>query len=265
MAILKVLSRSADDVGVAEIKQQDVANKTGLSRRTVIRSMATLERLMVLSKSKQVAYAKRGRPADLVTLSINQDFTLTKESIMSAKEWDQSDKMSLNSEPDLGDKMSLGPEEENSPAIYIDRARNVLVESSPLKSSSSVSVSTHVRFDRGRLKWRATIKAMGVTMDLGRFDTEDETKAYADQSEADVRRTSTMKAGTPSFPVIDPSKAKLVAPAIGAWLFGDDEEEHDDNSAGEASALGQGTKFLAGMGRAHAPTETDAARTRDAA
>ncbi|UXS09221.1 hypothetical protein [Agrobacterium tumefaciens] len=265
MAILKVLSRSADDVGVAEIKQQDVANKTGLSRRTVIRSMATLERLMVLSKSKQLAYAKRGRPADLVTLSINQDFTLTKESIMSAKEWDQSDKMSLNSEPDLGDKMSLGPKEENSPAIYIDRARGVLVESSPLKSSSSLSVSTHVRFDRGRSKWRATITAMGVTMDLGRFDIEEDANVYAAQSEVDVRRTASMKAGMPSFPVIDPLKEKMDAPDIGPWLFGDDDAEDCENSAGEASALGQGTKFLAGMGRAHAPAETDAARTRDAA
>jgi hypothetical protein len=33
--------------------------------------------------------------------------------------------------------------------------------------------------------------------------------------------------------------------------------------AGEASALGQGTKFLAGLGRAHEETEYDAARARE--
>jgi hypothetical protein len=35
------------------------------------------------------------------------------------------------------------------------------------------------------------------------------------------------------------------------------------NGAGEASALGQGTKFLAGLGGAHEPIEYDAARARE--
>jgi len=38
-----------------------------------------------------------------------------------------------------------------------------------------------------------------------------------------------------------------------------------DNGAGEASALGQGTKFLAGLGGAHEKPEYDAARAREGA
>lgn len=85
-------------------------------------------------------------------------------------------------------------------------------------------------------------------MDLGRFDEKEHAEAFAAQAEADVRRTSTMKAGTPSFPAVSPSKAKLDAPSLGAWLFGDDDEQTCENGDGEAVALGQGAKLLGGCG-----------------
>ncbi|MGV2049302.1 hypothetical protein ACQZ48_04390 [Agrobacterium sp. 22-209-1] len=260
MAILKVLSRCADDVGACGITREELADRLDVAERTARRGITALETLGLVSRSRRQASERRGRAADLICLKLDHDFTLTKEQIMGAKRMGPTGQNVLLNVGDQPDILTAGPKEKISPALYKERARSVIVESSPLNSPSSLVVSTHVRFDRGRSKWRATITAMGVTMDLGRFDTEDEAKAYADQSEADVRRTSTMKAGTPSFPVIDPSKAKLDAPAIGAWLFGDDEEDNCENGAGEASALGQGTKFLAGLGGAHEPTEYDAAR-----
>ncbi|MEH3108999.1 MAG: hypothetical protein PGN22_02710 [Agrobacterium cavarae] len=260
MAILKVLSRCADDAGACGITREILADRMGVAERTARRGISALEMLGLISCSRRQAAERRGRAADLINLKLDREFTLTKEQIMGAKRLGPTGQNVLLNIGDQPDKMTAGPKEEKVPALYKERARSVMVESSPLHSSSSLVVSTHVRFDRGRMKWRATISALGVTMDLGRFDTEEEALDYAAQSEADVRRTSTMKAGTPSFPVPPPSKAKLDAPTIGAWLFGDDSEEDGDNGAGEASALGQGTKFLAGLGGAHERPEYDAAR-----
>ncbi|MBB4407075.1 hypothetical protein [Agrobacterium radiobacter] len=260
MAILKVLSRCADDAGACGITREDLADRLDVAERTARRGITALETLGIVSRSRRQASERRGRAADLISLKLDHDFTLTKEQIMRAKRMGPTGQNVLLNVGDQPDKMSTGPKEENPLALYKERARSVMVKSSPLHLPSSLVVYTHVRLDRARSKWRATITTMGVTMDLGRFDTEVEAKAYADQAEADVRRTSTMKAGTPSFPVIDPSKAKLNAPDIGTWLFGDDDEEPCENGAGEASALGQGTKFLAGLGGAHERPECDAAR-----
>ena len=147
------------------------------------------------------------------------------------------------------------PTHENDEPLYKARARSVLVET----STKSISISTRVRFDAQRGKWRAALTVSGVTMELGRFEMEEEAAAYAAQSEQDVRRNLTMKSGTPSFPIIDSSKANIDAPELGAWLFGEDVAASGDG-AGEASALGQGTKFLAGLGGAHERPEYDAAR-----
>ncbi|WP_035227756.1 hypothetical protein [Agrobacterium tumefaciens] len=260
MAILKVLSRCADDAGACGITREELADRLDVAERTARRGVTALEALGIVSRSRRQASERRGRAADLISLKLDHDFTLTKEQIMGAKRMGPTGQNVLLNVGDQPDILSAGPKEKKLPTLYKERARSVMVESSPLQSASSLVVSTHVRFDRGRSKWRATITAMGVTMDLGRFDTEEEAAAYAAQSEDDVRRTSSMRAGTPSFPVIDPSKAKLDAPAIGAWLFGDDVDEDGENGAGEASALGQGTKFLAGLGGAHENPEYDAAR-----
>ena len=91
-------------------------------------------------------------------------------------------------------------------------------------------------------------------MELGRFDTKSEAEEYAEGQMSEVVRTSTAKAGTPAFPKIDPSKASINAPELGAWLFGDECEEISEG-AGKAGALGQGTKLLAGLGGAHEQTE----------
>lgn len=237
---------------VCEVLQSKIWGEAGLKERAARNALNLLEEFKMIDRSRRSDWAKLGRPADTIRLSVERNFHLTKETIMSARSsgptgthaWDQPAE-------DAG-----APKHQNADPLYKARARSVLVET----STKSISISTRVRFDGQRKKWRAALTVLALTMELGRFDTEDEAEAYAVQSEADVRRTSTMKAGTPSFPIFDPSKANIDAPELGAWLFGDDIATDDESGAGEASALGQGTKFLAGLGGAHERPEYDAAR-----
>lgn len=257
-AILAELARGADDAGKCEVTQAKISRAIGLAARTVERSMPAMEACGLFTRNRQHASQSRGRAADLVTLSLDRDFTLTKEQIMGAKRVGPNRQNVGMNERDQTDKMSGGPKAENDAPLYIARTRGVLVDGSPSESSRSVSVSTHVRFDRGRSKWRASITADGVTMDLGRFDSEAEATAFAAQAEQDVRRTSAMKAGTPSFPVVSPSKAKLDAPSLGAWLFGGDDAAPCEKGDGEARA---GDPSPPGLARPEG-TVYDAARAR---
>jgi hypothetical protein len=237
---------------VCEVLQSKICEEAGLKERAARNALNLLEEFKMIDRSRRSDWAKLGRPADTIRLSVERNFHLTKETIMASRSsgptgthaWDQP-------AADAG-----APKHQNADPLYKARARSVLVET----STKSISISTRVRFDAQRDKWRAALTVSDVTMELGRFDTEDEAVAYAAQSETDVRRNITMKAGTPSFPIVDPSKANIDAPELGAWLFGDDVATDDDPGAGEASALGQGTKFLAGLGGAHEKPEYDAAR-----
>ncbi|MCQ1850392.1 hypothetical protein [Neorhizobium galegae] len=279
MAILSALAHEADQEGLCEITQAELARSAGLAARTVERSMPVLEALNLFTRSRQHPSQRRGRAADLITLSLDRDFTLTKEQIMGVKRMGPNRQNGGMKGWDQTDKMAGGPKSENEPRLYKERARGVIVDASPSESSCSVSVSTHVRFDRGRSKWRASLTVNDVTMELGRFDTEAEAAQFADAAVADVHRTQAAKAGTPRNPVIKPELAALDAPNLGTFLFGDSHEhtnetersaqweqqrnpEPDRESAGEGSALGRGTKFLVGLGEAHDLAEYDAARAR---
>lgn len=249
--ILDAIARLAKG-SVCEVLQSKIWEEAGLKERAARNALNLLEEFKMIDRSRRSDWAKLGRPADTIRLSVERNFHLTKETIMAVRSsgptgthvWDQP-------AADAG-----APKHQNDDPLYKARARSVLVGT----STKSISISTRVRFDGQRGKWRAALSVLAVTMELGRFDTEEEAAAYAAQSESDVRRNVVGKAGTPSFPIIDPSKAKLDAPAVGAWLFGEDDDAPCEDGAGEASALGQGTKFLAGLGGAHEKPEYDAAR-----
>ncbi|MBB4272329.1 helix-turn-helix domain-containing protein [Rhizobium mongolense] len=278
-AILSVLARRADDAGQCEITQGNIAKEIEADERTVRRSLPVLETLGVISRSRKQNYQKRGRSADVVALAIDQDFTLTKECIMDARHSGPTGQNVLKTDVYLPDKLAGAPTNENATSLYKARARSVEIETSRLKSS--LPCTTRVRFDRGRGKWRASITVDSETMDLGRFDTEAEAMDFAANAKADVARTSIATAGTPRNPVVKPEVAALDVPSLGAFLFGDDPfpeqsqkavEEYPEFSqqpfppqygygAGEASAMGQGAKLLAGVGGAHEESsEYDAAR-----
>ncbi|MFP5078628.1 hypothetical protein ACLE20_15085 [Rhizobium sp. YIM 134829] len=262
--ILAVLASEADGAGHCEITQAKLAASVGVAERSIRRLLPILEHLGVLTRAHQSGFARRGRAADLVSLSLDRDFTLPKESIMDAKALGPTGQNVLLNDGDQPDKMSSGPTDENTTAPYKERARSVVLQSSPSNSPSSCSV--HVRFDALRSKWRASIKVDKVTMELGRFDTEAEAVEFADNAKADVVRTWPAKAGTPSDPVIAPHLKSLDAPNIGAFLFGDDDEATNDDGSGEADAPGRGTKFLAGFGvEPHDPLHPDAARAGEEA
>ncbi len=266
--LLSELCRCADDRGLCEITQATIAVSLGITDRTMRNLLPILEDLGVIARTRQQASQKRGRAADRVALSLDEDFTLTKEQIMGVKRMGPTGNIFRLNERDQPENISAGPKSENDDRLYRERARGVIVGISPPESHSSVSVSTHVRFDRGRSKWRASIKVDGVTMDLGRFDSQQEADAFAGQAEADVRRTSQYKAGTPSFPVIPPSKANMTSPALGHWLFGDDDAQSEvESDGGVAVVSGQGATLLAGCGAEprEDSSEQEAARVREGA
>ncbi len=266
--VLTELARGADDDGLCEITQATMASRLGISERTVRRSLPIFEAFGVFVRARRQASQKRGRAADLITLSLDRDFTLTEEEIMGVKRMGPTGQNVLLNVGDQPDKMSTGPKSEKDGRLYRERARGVIVGTSPPVSHSSVSVSTHVRFDRGRSKWRAGITVDGVTMDLGRFDSDAEAQAYAGQAKADVRRTSKSKSGMPRFPVLLPSKANMTSPALGRWLFGDgDAQSEVESDGGVAVVSGQGATLLAGCGAEprEEPSEQEAACVREGA
>lgn len=261
-AVLAAIARLARN-DVCEATQSQVADAAGIKERAARTSLSILEASEVIVRSRRQDWAKRGRSADSIRLSLDRDFHLTKEFIMGKRSmgptgtecrmnaWDQP-------APDAG-----APTVENGGSLYKARTRSVLSPTSP-HSSSSLPCSTRVRFDRQRGKWRASITVAGVTMELGRFDTEEEAIEYAAIQSDEVSRNSTGQGHAPRVPMIDPSKAKMTAPHIGAWLFGDEGAATAEGS-GEADALGQGAKLLAGLGGAHERTEYDAAPAREVA
>jgi hypothetical protein len=247
----------ADKKGVCEISQPTIAMRSGLKDRAVRNAVLLLESFEVITRQRNRNWSKRGRAADVIALATDRDFTLTKDKIMSFRSMGPTGTRCRIIAADQPAPDAGAPTKKNAPTVYKERARSVEIEISVGKSS--FPCSTRVRFDRGRAKWRALLTVSGITMDLGRFDTQAEADAYACQAEADVRRTSTAKVGAPSFPLVSFSRAKMIAPTLGGWLFGD-ESESSSNGAGAAGALGQGAKLLAGLGGAHGSTEYDAAR-----
>lgn len=258
-SVLAVLAEN-EKGGACSLTQERLASAAGLRARAVRTALSVLEQFAVINRQRDSKWSKRGRSADVVTLSIDQEFTLTKDMVMAKRRLGPTGTKCRMIGRDQPARDAGAPTPENAPSHIEVRTRGVLSPASPSNPPLGVSVSTRVRFDRQRDSWRASLTVDGVTMELGRFDTEAEADAYAAQAIADIRRTSTMKAGTPSFPVVSPSKANLDAPSLGAWLFGDEDEETADNGVGAAGASGQGAKLLAGLGGAHESTEYDAAR-----
>ncbi|WP_156379255.1 hypothetical protein [Rhizobium sp. Root149] len=257
-AVLLAIARLAKG-NVCASTQGAIACEANLKERSVRSALSCLEHFQMIRRDRRQNWTKKGRAADFITLALDQDFNITKENIMSHRSMGPTGTESGKTQWDQPARHAGAPMNENEHPPYRVRARSVVVDSSPSSSFLSVSVSTRVRYERGRDKWRASITAYGVTMELGRFDTKSEAEEYAEGQMNEVIRTSTAKAGTPAFPKFDPSKANLNAPDLGRWLFGY-EGEDDSEGAGEAGASGQGTKFLAGMGGAHEPTEFYAAR-----
>jgi hypothetical protein len=281
-ALLLELAKHADEAGRCEVAQAALADKLQVNERTIRRLMPVIEALGAVSRARGHYQGKMGRSAEIITLQMEADFTITKRQIMDMRKSGPTGQNVLKIQCDLPDKMPVGPEAKNDLAIYNERARGVVSQDLPSHSNLKGSVTTRIRFDSETGKWRVSLTVDDVTMELGRFVSEDEAIEFAAQARADVVRTSTAKAGTPSHPVERPDLAALTGGALADFLFGEapfpkpknpqgkrsSQPDHqvpassDTNGVGAAGAQVPRPKALAGVGGAHGPSEQDAARAR---
>lgn len=108
-------------------------------------------------------------------------------------------------------------------------------------------------YDGGRMHWqavsreyRAALRSQGMTS----MQSKEAVDILADEVHEALRLITIQKQYRPSALIFS-----ITGQQIEALPY--------RSCAGEAGALGQGTKFLAGMGRAHETTEYDAARGYD--
>ncbi|MDX1240391.1 hypothetical protein GOL95_10050 [Sinorhizobium medicae] len=221
-AVLKVLAHKADSAGVCAIEQSDIAEAIGKQDRTVRRAMAALEGLGVLTRKKRCSHGKPGRVADQITLAIETDFTLSKEAISGVKK--------LGATGHGCPVGRVAPTDEIQAAPYKERARSVYTQTSTSNPTTSLPCSTRVWPEHDRGKWRARLTFSGLGMDLGRFDDEEEARAFADAAMEEVRH-SLANPGTPRVPTISQKLKTMGAPELGAFLFGDDGSQEQEAAA----------------------------------
>lgn len=221
-AVLKVLAHKADGAGVCAVEQLEIAEAIGKQDRTVRRAMAALEDLGILSRKKRCGHGKPGRVADQITLAIEADFVLSKEAISGVKKMG-----ATGHECPVG---RVAPNDENHAPPYKERARSVYTQTSTSNPTRYLPCSTRVWLEHDRGKWRARLTFSGLGMDLGRFDDEDEARAFADAAIDDAGH-SLRRPGTPRNPVITQKLKNMSAPELGSFLFGDGSSLEQEASA----------------------------------
>lgn len=221
-AVLKVLAQKADGAGVCAIEQAGIAEAIGKQDRTVRRAMAALESLGVISRKKRCGHGKPGRVADQITLAIETDFAISKEAVAGVKK--------LGATGHGCPVGRVAPTNENQAAPYKEHARSVYTQTSTSNPTTSLPCSTRVWPEHDRGKWRARLTFSGLGMDLGRFDDEEEARAFADAS-MECARHSFVAPGTPMVPRISQKLKAMSAPELGAFLFGDDGSQEQEAAA----------------------------------
>ncbi len=207
--ILEGLVAVADN-GVCQITQMRLAKKVGMSDRNIRRCLTVLEALGIIDRSKQTEWGKKGRSTDLIFLSVDRDFNLSKETISAAKSGNGlTGQMSSVTQEALTGQMSAAP---TSSSLY---------RYNTSKSVGDSSVCTgRVFYEKGRELWRAKLKFEGLDLDLGRHETEDLAWAEINVAIHDIEFALAHPVGTPVNPKINSSLKSISGKALCDFLVG---------------------------------------------
>ncbi|RWO51025.1 hypothetical protein [Mesorhizobium sp.] len=188
-AVLAALVSIEKD-GVCRIPHARLAAKVDVAERTVGRSLIAMEALGIIHRTKDREWGKKGRSTDLICLSLDLDFDLSKE-----------------------DKMSSAP--------TTCHTRTSIYGPSGVEIHRCVG---RVWRDSSRGDWRAILTLDGINLDLGRHEAKDLAEAEIRVAIADIEHAASNPSGTPRNPVVDPSLKSLTGTALCDFLFGSDQD-----------------------------------------
>ncbi len=232
MSILGVLA-SVEQDGVCQITQPRIAEKMDVADRTVRRLLATLEALGVVHRSKQSEWGKRGRASDLIYLSLDLDFNISREAILSAKSGD-----GLTGQNGQCPNGHFAAKLSGAPTTSHIMKRIYGKDGAEIHSCVG-----RVFFENDRQLWRAKLKLDGVELDLGRHEARDLAEAEIYVSIQEIEFTVAHPAGTPIHPKINPSLQDLQGASLADFLFGTDQKR----ASRAADRMGSGRSSPSGV------------------
>ncbi|WP_157174145.1 hypothetical protein [Nitratireductor indicus] len=190
----------------------------------------------VIARSKQSEWGKRGRATDVICLSLDVDFDVSKEDVFAAKSGKiLSGQMSGVPQSQLSGQMSGAP--------TLSHIRKSIYGDGGAEIHRCVG---RVFFEKDRQLWRAKLKVDGFELDLGRHEAQDLAEAEIRVAIREIEFTAAHPAGTPVHPKLNPSLKNLQGEELCDFLFGSDQEM--GRPSGRAAARGGSGRSSPGLG-----------------
>ncbi|MDP8250083.1 hypothetical protein KHQ08_12615 [Pseudochrobactrum algeriensis] len=196
--------------GVCQITQMRLAKKVGMSERHVRRGLSALEALEVIDRSKQSEWGKRGRSTDTIYLSLDLDFNLPKDVILSAK-----NNAALTGHLSGAAHGVLSGQMSGAPTISYIR-KNIYGDDGALHHRCI----GRIWWDSNRELWRSMLTVDGEELDLGRHETKDLAEAEINVAICDLEFCFSRPAGTPVDPQVDPFLKSLTGKCLCEFVLG---------------------------------------------
>ncbi|WP_152048243.1 hypothetical protein [Aureimonas psammosilenae] len=227
-AILRALA-TASKANSASITQAEIASLTFLTERAVRSGLKVLEHFQMVSRQSRGG-KKGGRIADEIVLTLERDFTISREEVVAARRSGSTNRINRNDgaySTEDGSR-NLLPEGEIAPkfsevdGLYIERAGAENLNAAEVEACKEARAK--VWLEKASGMWRASLLYEGIRLDLGRHEARDLAEAECRVRLLDIAHTSRSKSGTPRDPKINPALQSLTGEALCDFLFGSDEE-----------------------------------------
>lgn len=214
--VLGALADAADKNGRVNLSQTIIAQRTGLTDRTVRTVLAALETDGMVRRDHRSAGGKTGRISDLIHLNMEETAVVQPEKFSGndAGATGKNFRLQTVVQPE---KFSVAPTMAPEPkkrAKSTHRARADVYTTSP--DTIQARTSSRVWLEKSRGTWRARVRLDGVELDLGRFPTEAEAASALEGALADIEHASAHRSGEPRQPRPNPDSFN-VAELGAAW------------------------------------------------
>lgn len=218
--VLGVLADAADKNGRCNVSQTIIAQRAGMTDRTVRTVLASLQADGIVRREHRSAGGKTGRIADLIYLRM-EDKPVVQPEEFSGNEVGATGKNFRLQSVVQPEEFSVAPTHDANPkkaAESTSRARADVYTTSP--DTIQARTSGRVWVEKSRGTWRSRVRLDGVELDLGRFPTEAEAASALEGALADIEHASAHRSGEPRQPRPNPNSfnvAELGAALPDTW------------------------------------------------
>jgi hypothetical protein len=182
--VLRVLADAADKNGRVNLSQPGIATRAGIQERATRGALSVLDQARVISRTRRSDGGSKGRTVDLIHLSMDAEFSITKDAIKR-----------LKTNGATGTKCRKQIVGQPARKAVAPRPSRVEYNKLPDLHGRIHNVSGRIWQEKKYSSWRARVRLGGLDLDVGRYETEIEATGALRGALADVEYTLGHKAG----------------------------------------------------------------------